>query len=138
MTYNRHRGRAESLVADIAAADRRPTTLACGPADAAATQAELRRVDERLGALHILAHSAGTSVGWAPVRELEPAQFPGMLEADLIGAYNEKVTGQAIASTTGNVMCDSKRRRELARTSPATTASTPPQGHSGEGSKLPS
>jgi 3-oxoacyl-[acyl-carrier protein] reductase len=79
---------AHSVANEISALGRRALAIRADLKDAAAAATAVERTIAELGAVDILAHSAGAQVEWAAVRDLDPGDWGGFVTNDLIGAFN--------------------------------------------------
>ena len=79
---------AGAVVREIEALGRRAVALQADIADAAAVERAFAEAEQALGAIEVLAHSAGADTKWASVRDLEPSEFSRYVGVDLVGAFN--------------------------------------------------
>jgi NAD(P)-dependent dehydrogenase (short-subunit alcohol dehydrogenase family) len=88
VVYKSRRERAEEVAAAIAALGGKALALQADVGDSHAVAAAFARARDAFGAIDIVAHSAGATVEWKPVREQDPRSWAEFVRSDLIGAFN--------------------------------------------------
>jgi NAD(P)-dependent dehydrogenase (short-subunit alcohol dehydrogenase family) len=109
LTYHRNTDAAAAVVADVERAGRRARTWALDMIDAHATSEFLQAVAAEFGGIHTVVHAAGPHVPQIHLSRVDPAQFRGQLEAEVVAFFNlvqpalphlRKTQGSLIAVTT--------------------------------------
>ena len=84
----RRGGLLQALADEIAAAGGRVFNCPTDLTDRAAVEALVAATLDRFGALHILCNPAGTNIKQRALTVLDPAEWDGMVDINLTGAYN--------------------------------------------------